>query len=346
MSAETLDWLNNYTLIGYADRRTKAWHYSEDHQGAEDNHYPGPVPVADVERRLFNFEVMESPIHFEVSDGEGGLLMLCDSTRKIMYRSDNHAVLGMFKEGYQGHGYKPWLIENVSTLIDDDLGIGSAGLLKNGAQAWVQIEMPESISTPEGVTFRPNLLACTSFDGTIATTYKRTITNVVCDNTMAMGLSEKGQTYKVKHSRHSNMKLLEARDALAIVHTMAEDYAAEVGELTSIKVSDGDWAKFLAEIAPIPEDEGKGKTQAENKQGEINRLYRHDERCAPWTGTAYGVIQTVNTFHHHSATIRARNTEGMDAGDLRAMRNAEGMVAGTYDDLDRSTYKTLMAVMG
>ena len=43
--------------------------------------------------------------------------------------------------------------------------------------------MPDTITTPEGVAFRPNLLATTSFDGSSATTYKRTVTDTVYDNT-------------------------------------------------------------------------------------------------------------------------------------------------------------------
>jgi len=53
------------------------------------------------------------------------------------------------------------------------------------------------------VEFRPNLLATTSFDGSIATTFKRTVTTTVCDNTRELALTEKGQHYKVKHTRGS-----------------------------------------------------------------------------------------------------------------------------------------------
>ena len=56
----------------------------------------------------------------------------------------------------------------------------------------------------------PNLLATTSFDGSIATTFKRTITDVVCDNTREIALAEQGQTYKVNHSRHSHAQLAPA----------------------------------------------------------------------------------------------------------------------------------------
>ncbi len=52
---------------------------------------------------------------------------------------------------------------------------------------------PTTITTPEGVEFRPNLLATTSFDGSIATTFKRTVTATVCDNTRELALAEKAQ---------------------------------------------------------------------------------------------------------------------------------------------------------
>ena len=35
---------------------------------------------------------------------------------------------------------------------------------------------------------------------------------VVCDNTRELALSEKGQTYKARHSKHSGFKVAEARD--------------------------------------------------------------------------------------------------------------------------------------
>jgi Domain of unknown function (DUF932) len=57
------------------------------------------------------------------------------------------------------------------------------------------------------------------------------VTNVVCDNTRDLALSEKGQQYKVKHSRHSVARLGEAREAPAIIHTLADEFAAEVAQL-------------------------------------------------------------------------------------------------------------------
>src|SRR6478735_12331906 len=126
-----------------------------------------------------------------------------------------HDVMGIFTTGYVMHQYREWLLTTVGNILDDTLAISSAGLLRGGAVAWVEVSVPETITTPEGFSFRPNLLATTSFDGSIATTFKRTVTATVCDNTRELALAEPGQGYKVKHSRYSVAKLAEAREALA-----------------------------------------------------------------------------------------------------------------------------------
>ena len=221
--------------------------------------------------------------------------------------------MGIFAPGYAMHQYDEWLLTTVANILDDDLCISSAGLLRGGAVAWVEVSVPDSITTPEGVVFRPNLLATTSFDGSIATTFKRTITDVVCDNTRAMALSEQGQSYKVKHSRHSHAQLAPAREALAMVHTIADDFAKEVAQLCAIDVTDQQWQRFLDQLVPTDDAaghrlEGRAKTLADTKRAALERLYRYDDRVAPWTGTAHGVLQAVNTYEHHEAAVAWRDS--------------------------------------
>jgi phage/plasmid-like protein (TIGR03299 family) len=245
--------------------------------------------------------------------------------------------MGVFKQGYAIHQFGDWLLDNISALLDDDLFIGSAGLLKGGATAWVSVEVPDTITTPEGVMFRPNLLAATSHDGSLATTYQRVVTNVVCDNTMSAALSEgKDQRIKVKHSRYSNLKLNDARDALAIVHSIADDFAAEVAELSSVRVTDAEWRKFLDALAPVEDKEGRSLTMAVNKRDDLNRLWNHDERVAPWRGTKFGVVQAMNTYTHHVGIVR---------GADRAERNMLRAVNGGVDKLDGDTLTLIDKVL-
>jgi phage/plasmid-like protein (TIGR03299 family) len=354
MSQETIADLNTNTLIGCVATRGQAWHYRAADQGAQSNHYDGYVPVGDVRRRLFGWQAEKRRVAMEIpaelgdmdhldADGQPALWVIQDDIVGIG-RNDSYARLGVFSADYEPHQYDAWLIGGPADLIDQssgELGISSAGLLKGGAVAWVEISVPDSITTPEGVTFRPNLLACTSFNGSIATTYKRTVTNTVCDNTMAAALGEAGQQYKVKHTRFSQMRLSDAREALAMVHDTAADFEAEVAELCRLEVTDKQWGAFLDAHASLTDDHGtvltgRGATMAQNKRDTLGTLWRSDERVAPWAGTAYGVLQAVNTYEHHYASVR---------GSDRADRNMLRAVKGEWENIDRESVATLRRVL-
>src|SRR5689334_1606755 len=143
MSRETITHLNTSTLIGQTAQRGTAWHYRAEEQGDESNHYEGAIPVADVQRRLFNWSAESRPIAAEQPAELATMTHLsCDGQpvrwtpvegRQAIVRSDNNHVMGIFAEGYERHQYSEWLLTSVANILDDDLTISSAGLLKAGA---------------------------------------------------------------------------------------------------------------------------------------------------------------------------------------------------------------------
>ena len=154
-------------------------------------------------------------------------------------------------------------------------------------------------------------------------------------------MAETGQTYKVKHSRHSHTQLAPAREALAVVHTLADDFAREVTELCATTVTEGQWERFLDTYVSRVDKTGvplKGRalTLADKKRDTLQRLYRHDLRVSPWAGTAHGVIQAINTYEHHESIVR---------GAQRAERNMLRAIAGDFGRLDRITLSTLNRVL-
>lgn len=328
MSQETSNWLNQNTLIGWTSKRGNAWHYRASEQGAESNHYPLAVPTADVERRLFHWKAEESPISFEV-----GGQQIVDPTRKGIVRPDTGTLLGVFRNGFQIHDYQQWLVEQTEMVADSDLGVSSAGLLKGGAVAWVQFEMPETMQV-EGCDFRPFLTAATSLDGSLASTYLTGSQIVVCDNTLSASLADKSHQIKIRHSSKSIGRIGEVRDALGLVYTVADDFMAEVQALTSTKVSDKVWSRFLDGLAPAPKDGASARAAAmiERKRDALTRLYTKDERAAQWNGTAFGVLQAVNTYEQHEQHVR---------GMGRAERNALQMVNGEFAKSDQRTMDAL-----
>jgi len=354
MSKESISWLNTNTLIGCTDKRGTAWHWRAQEQGARSNHYPGAIPVEDVQDRLFGWQAESRRLAVELpaavvdaTHWENGLpsRWAVLPNRQAICRSDDDTVLGIFGPGYVRHQYTEWLLTAVADLLDDDLAISSAALLRGGAIAWVEVSMPDTITTPEGVAFRPNLLATTSFDGSIATTYKRTVTDTVCDNTRELALAEVGQAFKVKHSRNSIAQLATGSAGpgagAGAQPSLGDEFAAEVAQLCAITVTHGQWQRFLD--AQVPRVDATGQpltgralTLAGAKRDTLAGLYRNDPRVAPWAGTAHGVLQAVSSYDQHQATVR---------GSIRAERNSLKTITGDFGRLDRTTCTTLTAIL-
>lgn len=348
MSQETSQWLNTMTLIGFTDKRGDAWHYREADQGDESNHYPGAIPEEDVLRRLFGWEFVSGPVKTGYVTAEGEPVSLTDDTRQAIIRpagslgdDDPGAIVGVFKSGYQIHGYHEWLMENLKAISGKGLQIGSAGLLRGGAQAWVQVEL-EKTQHVDGIEFRPFLHACTSADGTLASTYGTGDQLVVCDNTLKVANSAiDGKRVKVKHSKNSLGRITDVQEALGILAAHTKQTREELSRLVALEVTEDAWQAFLDNhpmtslVKPDgTEKVGRGFTVADNRRDAWSALWANDPRCAPWNGTAFGVLQTVNTWEHHHSSVHGGE-------EKRAAKNMGRMVKGEWEDISTETLEVL-----
>jgi len=323
MGTETSEWYNTQILVGMTDERGLAWHFKKEKQGAEPNHYPQGIPVADVQRRLFSWEAVKKPLYFEAASG--GIMQA--ENRVAVVRSDNSHLLGVFSESYSTHQYGEWLVKYLENMVDDDIVIGSAGLLKRGEIACVSLEMPESIEITEGFKIRPHILATTSHNGSIATTYKKVTTFVVCDNTYAVALGENGESYSIRHSKYSSMRIQDARDALGIVHKMTDEMSRHIEKLLSISVSEDKFERILNSVVPVPQTQAKmAVSRADNKREVLRSMWQTDQLVAPWRGTGLGVVQAFNTYNHHNA---GTDTNRIERNMMSAL-NGAGEKADTH----------------
>lgn len=350
MSAETSRWLNTMTLIGNVLKRGHAWHWRASEQGDEPNHYDGFIPKEDVERRLFNFTAISEPVYTKALDGTFREVV----GKQAIVHSNTKDVFGVLSDRYQIHQFNDALLKNLETIIDsNELGIDSAGLLKNGARAWVQISVPENLSTTDGFQFRPTLLATTSHDGTSQTTYTRVCQAVVCDNTLAMALNENSQKVRFRHYGSSLSGIASVREALEIVYSTGDAMMEELNRLTAWSVTDDQFDNLVKELFPINMaevtfiDEHGNKvtkqidqqdTRSAGKQNPkrdlLNGLWREDPRVAPWKNTALGVVQATTTYHQHFS--------GSDKG--RYNRNYTRLLSNQQSEYDKMVLDKLALV--
>lgn len=357
MGNETMQTYNDgHILIGQTLKRGrgdgswKAWWDQASLQN-ETPYYEGFIPVSEVLRRTFNYTAVPRRVAVEVPATADTMTHLSSDgwpmrwdvqlDRKAITHSETHHLLGLFKDGYRAHQLGETLIGQTSNIIGDTIGITSAGVIKDGRVGWLEvgIEQTQSIDGV-GMDYRPNLLAGTSFDGSIATFWKRTVTATICDNTFEIARGITGQTFKIKHSRNSGFKIAEARQALNILEQTSADFEAEVTQLSRTTVTDQQWQSFLNELIPLSKDNepltGRALKLGQNKQDALKRLYNNDNRVSQWKGTALGVIQAVNTWGHHEQTVR---------GATRLERNAHNMLTGGQAKVDDEALSMLDKIL-
>ena len=148
MSKETLKWLNTSILYGFKEKRRRdPWWYREGLQGRESSIYPGPIPREDVIRRLFSWEAIPQPLFVRQGDQ-----FVEVPGRHAITHSETGKVFVVASKQYAIHQYKDWLLKQVNDIFDDDeLQIGTAGLLRGGGQAFVSIERPDNITSRSGI---------------------------------------------------------------------------------------------------------------------------------------------------------------------------------------------------
>ena len=256
---------------------------------------------------------------------------------KAITHSETGHVFKIFSDGYNPHEYDEWLLQGSEAILDQGLHVASAGLLELGAVAWIQFEMPENITTAEGVTFRPWFNAFGSLNGKFASTWKTGVTNIVCDNTMRAAQGESGPQFKVKSTANSFQRLDEARQALGIVFSVGEEFEQEVKALCAQDFTNQQFSKLVEQLAPITsETKPAGVRLAAKKRDALVSLWRSDPRVSPWQGTAWGAYQAVNTYGQHLATVRVGN---------RPERNMTKNLQGKIDESDADVLARIAALI-
>lgn len=359
MGMETMEWYNNFCLIGHTDKRSKAWHYMESMQGDEPNHYTGGIPYADVVRRLFSWKPRlvrtanmiptkgKADAFVPKLDSDGNVILddrdepvlipvkLVEvPDKRSIVRSDNYLEIGRNSTRYRIHDYEEWLLKLQSNVIGDTLDIWSAILLRNGAQACVQVALPETIQEEStGLDFVSYCHCYTSLDGSLATTFAAGDLLIVCDNTMYAAnrkAEASGRFYRSKHTEASlsTDRISEVKQALSLIHQNAESSMEYFKELGAITLPDKVFIEVMDVILPPAneDDSNRAKASKERKREHLWSTYLDDPMANTWKGTLLGGVQAFNTYATHYVPVR---------GNSRVQRNAEKIVDGSMARLDK-----------
>jgi phage/plasmid-like protein (TIGR03299 family) len=175
------------------------------------------------------------------------------------------------------------------------------------------------------------LLIANSFDGTMSVTVAIVMVRVVCSNTLSLALDTAQRTFRVQHTGSLDGRLAEARRALEISFRYREEMRM-VGEgLLARSVSDSEFERFLAELVPVPEKEGRGRTMALRRQEEVRHIYRNAEDLANVRGTAWGVLQAVAEWDTHVAPVRSVDPRRVGERRLERVLMAQTLAGRAFE---------------
>jgi phage/plasmid-like protein (TIGR03299 family) len=363
--------------------RTPAWWFNSELEKtlAQPSHYVGSLPINMIKTQLLGWEAVESAVklsvelripadhplsktpgveeirqvEFTVPDYKGVVredkLIECYLNDKLDDLGPE-AVMNVTSAGFNTNSFKKVLVDNVAAILQEspaDLTITGAGVLKWGRVAYMEVSIPETLhNNKTGMEYRPNLLASSSFDGSVATRYDKTVTNVICDNTHQWALqqsSEKTGSFVVRRTRNMDrIFAFKAREALGIIQREADEFDAILNEWSEIPVSPKQFERWMDLVVPIPTVEDLTKivsiqgqdvtkvnmnkhTIAMNKRDRLSELYYSDERVSPWAGTKLGIAQLGNTWAHHDQTMKGAKAHG---GNVLAAR-VEGQLLKVMD---------------
>lgn len=350
-SAETMEWLRNNIRVGFKSQRGPAWWANGAKTKAGDwteipdgSHFDGPVPI-EVVLATLDVKLVKGQVHVTYVDENGDRQVAADAGTQPIVNQRTGKIFSYPKEGYAIHPYIETLHGFVQRIqYDEQVGVGSVGLLKNGGVAFLQAVLPETFEVA-GYGFVPYITAVTSADLTRRTIFTTGFDGAVCDNTVDAAILGALTQFGFKHTRNSMPQVQQVRERLGIqLAKSGELISGAIEDLLKVDVSDDEYTAWKDEMVSLKDEKGQPKTKrgltwAEGKRDEYDRLWTKDDKVAPWAGTGFGILQLDNTWRTWNAKITR-----VEGG--RFERNLSNNMFGISAKADALALETLASVKG
>lgn len=235
---------------------------------------------------------------------------------KLLTRNDNGVLLNVARDSYEvvqnvvGHE----LFEALSG--EADLGDGTGGTVKNGAQCYLSARVNSSISIPgDDSPIFPYIVVTWSHDGSGAVKARRTTVRVVCWNTLSASEAEarrSGREFTFRHTSRILDRIAEAKRLLEGVQRDTDAFIELADELVHIEVDADMQEEFIRLFIPEPPtttvisdrvldniNEARGKVRGILAGPTIPELHKN---------TGYGLVSAGVEYLDHLRNFRDSGT--------------------------------------
>lgn len=174
----------------------------------------------------------------------------------------------------------------------------TAGSLMDGQIVWGLAKLGTSFEVTKGDKVNGYMLCMCPHKKGKSLLFKMTAVRVVCNNTLAMALSEGGEKWTMGHrTAFDGVKVEEAKAALGIAREQVGEFEKQAKILKKIKLSNDDVVKVLSPIF--------NKDEAENSRRMKQLIDIYEKAPGQVAGDAWAAFNAVTYYADHVASRSA-----------------------------------------
>ncbi|MFM0212837.1 DUF932 domain-containing protein [Paraburkholderia sediminicola] len=253
------------------------------------------------------FEIRETPVRY-MTDSAGRLgAIMSFPEQKVLFRSDTNEPLSVVSQRYQVVQPRE-ILEFYRDLTEiSGFELETAGVLKGGRKIWALAKTNQASTLKGNDTMNGYLLLATACDGTLATTAQFTSIRVVCNNTLAVALSNGAGAVKVPHSTSFDPQAVKKQ--LGVSVSSWDSFMYRMKTLSERRVKSHEAMNYFLRVFTDPATTATGLSN-ERAMKKVLALYEGDGKGAELAsskGTAFGLLNAVTQYVDHER--RARSTD-------------------------------------
>jgi phage/plasmid-like protein (TIGR03299 family) len=263
----------------------------------------------DVWRRSagMDWTIQESEVRF-ISGQNGIGVINAFPEQKVLYRSDTKVPLAVVSKRYQV--VQPGeILEFYRDLTEvGGFELETAGVLREGRKFWALAKTGQSMALKGRDRVDGYLLLATACDGTLATTAQFTSVRVVCNNTLAIALSDTNGAVKVPH--RSQFDAAAVKRQLGITVSSWDGFVARMKALVERPVDPDSVEGLLRRVLTYPAQSGSVNVVNEQAVKTVRSLYDGGGKgalLASSRGTAWGLLNSVTEYVDHHRRARSED---------------------------------------
>lgn len=242
--------------------------------------------------------------------------------RHAIVRHDNSTVLGVVGNRYRIHQNEEAFAPVQDILDSSDLIPETAGYKNDGQQVFISLRLPEGIQIGGEDSHDARLLAVTSHDGSLATTFAVMMGRFACFNALRPSLSTP-RKFSIRHTSNSGVRIAEAREALDITFSYVDEFNQQMQRWLDEPVTSGEFERVVHKMLPIREGLSEGRVATLRERHLLLwHLFEDSETNTFGRGTKYAAYNALNEYSNWYMPIRG----GEDRRALRTLDD-DGLVA-------------------